>query len=418
MANHSVLITALVAFAIAATGLASVIPPVDAACNSSTFSIRQVKNPRFSRHGPLALAKIYRKYRVPFPDDLRAFMDHFSHTMKRTTGSASTTPESDDVEYLTSVSIGTPPQVLNMNFDTGSSDLWVFSTELPADEVNGQTLYDPSKSSTAQKLQGETWSITYGDGSTCGGDVYTDQVTVGSLTVKTQAVECADHVSKEFTEDTQNSGLFGLGFDNINTVMPDRQNTFFTNAKSGLDQPLFTADLKAGAPGTYSFGFIDKNAYVGKITYLPVDTSQGFWEFTSPGYLIASGKVQRVALQGIADTGTTLLLLPDQVVSDYYSSVSGAQYESSQAGYTFPCSQSSSLPDFTFVLNSSSAITVPGKYMTYAPTDSSGQTCFGSMQRNTGVGFSIFGDIAIKSAFVVFDGGNTRIGWAAKEIKV
>lgn len=55
---------------------------------------------------------------------------------KRATGSATTTPiDNLDDAYVTPVSIGTPAQVLNLDFDTGSSDLWVFSSETPSREV-------------------------------------------------------------------------------------------------------------------------------------------------------------------------------------------------------------------------------------------------------------------------------------------
>ena len=158
---------------------------------------------------------------------------------------------------------------MNLDFDTGSADLWVFSTELPSSESSGQTLYDPSQSSTAQELQGETWNITYGDGSSSSGNVYTDTVTIGGLSVTGQAVELAEQVSAQFVQDTANDGLLGLAFSSINTVMPDQQTTFFDTAISEglLAANVFTADLQAGKPGSYDFGFIDSSKYSGSITY-------------------------------------------------------------------------------------------------------------------------------------------------------
>jgi hypothetical protein len=56
---------------------------------------------------------------------------------------------------------------------------------------------------------------------------------------------------------------------------------------------------------------------------------------------------------------------------------------------------------------------VPGAYMNYAPVDSTGATCFGGLQSSAGIGFSIFGDIFLKSQYVVFDAsqGSPRIGF-------
>lgn len=142
-----------------------------------------------------------------------------------------------------------------------------------------------------------------------------------------------------------------------------------------------------------------------------MDNSQGFWSWTSTGYSVGQGALNGQTITGIADTGTTLLLVPDAVVSDYYSQVDGASYDNSQAGYTFSCG--TTLPDFIFGVESST-ITVPGEYINYAPTDDSGVTCFGGIQSSDGIGISIFGDVALKSAFVVFDGGNTQLGWASK----
>lgn len=96
---------------------------------------------------------------------------------------------------------------------------WVFSSELPSSQSSGHIVYDPSQSSTAQQLSGATWNITYGDGSSSSGDVYTDTVTVGGTTVTGQAVELAQQVSAQFQQDSQNDGLLGLAFSSINTGM-------------------------------------------------------------------------------------------------------------------------------------------------------------------------------------------------------
>lgn len=306
------------------------------------------------------------------------------------------------------------PQVLNLDFDTGSSDLWVFSSELPKGSVNGQATYNPSNSNTSAKIANAKWSISYGDGSASSGVVYTDQVTVGGLTVPDQAVEAAQRVSTSFTSDSNNDGLLGLAFSSINTVTPTPQKTFFDNAKAALDAPLFTADLKHGTPGRYNFGFIDQTAYTGDITYTPVDSSDGFWMFSASGYSIGNSTFSSTEISGIADTGTTLLLLPASIAKAYYAKVSGARYDSRQAGYVFSCK--ANLPDFTFGVGSAK-ITIPGSYINFAPVDATGAQCYGGIQEDTGIGFAIYGDIALKAAFVVFDGGNsTRLGWASKAL--
>ena len=254
------------------------------------------------------------------------------------------------------------------------SERWVFSSELPASEQSGHTVYNPSKSSTAKIDSGETWSITYGDGSSSSGNIYFDTVSVGATTVTGQAVELAETASSEFVSDTANDGLLGLAFDSINTATPNQVQTFFNNAiAAGLASPLFTADLKKGAPGSYDFGYIDSTKYTGSITYVSVNTANGFWEFTGNGYAVGSGAFTSTSIDAIADTGTTLLYLPSAAVTAYYSKVSGAKYVSSQGGYTFPCS--ATLPSITLGIGSYKAV-VPGSYINYAPATGSSMLSF------------------------------------------
>jgi aspergillopepsin I len=223
-----------------AAGLANGLPTSN---HGAKVSVPVTHNRDFKAHGPLALAKAYHKFNKPLPKDIA---NAVAGLKKRATGSVQNVPQQYDSEYLAAVQIGTPAQTLNLDFDTGSSDLWVFSTETPSNEVQGQALYNPGSSSTAQLLQGETWSITYGDQSSSSGDVYSDVVTIGGLSVQGQAVESAQQVSAQFSSGPS-SGLLGLAFSSINTVTPDQQKTFFDNATPNLDAPLFTANLNHNA---------------------------------------------------------------------------------------------------------------------------------------------------------------------------
>ena len=56
--------------------------------------------------------------------------------------------------------------------------------------------------------------------------------------------------------------------------------------------------------------------------------------------------------------------------------------------------------------------------MNYAPVSQGSSTCFGGIQSDSGVGFSIFGDVFLKSQFVVFEdaSGRARLGFAAKNL--
>ena len=336
--------------------------------------------------------------------------------------------------------------------------------------------------------------------------------------------------------------------------------TFMDNVREQLREPVFTANLRDNAEGSYGFGFVNETEYEGEVGYVPVKEDGIFWEFEVGGYLVGSEKEgekmegEEVAQQDemkseedepevmeppaqpeenpdnteqdsttiqpdqpmpsipaatpstqtaqnqdqdsqppsliestnstamprkratnnhttgqrisfpfttIADTGTTLLLLPDRIVSDYYSTIPRAAYSSEWAGYLFPCVYTDSLPDWSFFLGSapipslsntttSSSSdskaepkfdigpdpddfeaqeeqqsetkqgfyykgTVPGRYMNYGEVNAT--WCYGGMQSSEDIGFSIFGDVLLKAQFVVFDLGGMRVGFAGKELQ-
>ncbi|WPG99461.1 Hypothetical protein R9X50_00227500 [Acrodontium crateriforme] len=370
-----------------------------------TFRLNQVSAGKYHKSGPIALLNTYNRYSKhigPAP----------AHVVKAAQdaqeGSVAANPQAEDEAYVCPVTAGSSQ--LNLDFDTGSADLWVFATDTPSSESQGHNLYDTS---SGQQIDGATWDITYQDQSGSKGVVFSDTVVVGGVTATSQAVEAATSVSTQFVQNTGSDGLLGLAFSSINTVQPQQQTTFFDTVADSLAAKLFTADLKKGEAGSYDFGYIDDSKHTGDITYVDVDNSQGFWGFTAGGYSVGDDTSAGGDSIGsaIADTGTTLLYVPSSVASAYYQNVDGAENDSSQGGYVFPCSNT--LPDFHVAIGSG-VFTVPGSYINYAPTDSSGSTCFGGLQGGDGQSLSIFGDIFLKAHFVVFDQtqDSPRLGFA------
>lgn len=165
--------------------------------------------------------------------------------------------------------------------------------------------------------------------------------------------------------------------------------------------------------GTYNFGWIDTSAYTGDIHYLPVqDHADGYWGWTSPGYSIMGTPFVDRPIKGVVDTGTALLLLPRDVVEDYYSRVDSASEDKTAGGYIFDCE--AQLPDLTVIIlndtdsHTTPTITVPGRYINFmmvsATIDGTDVKlkCYGGIQPAFDNDLAIFGDVFIKSAFVVF----------------
>ncbi|KAL1965680.1 hypothetical protein VTN77DRAFT_5180 [Rasamsonia byssochlamydoides] len=361
----------------------------------TSFSVTQVPRPASGKNIPALYAKTLTKYGATVPDSVKAAAEN---------GSVITSPTANDAEYIATVTVGT--STLHLDFDTGSADLWVFSSELPLSDTRGHSVYTPSRNAT--KLDGYGWNITYGDGSYAGGDVYRDYVSIGGVSTTQQAVEAASKISPDFAQQSPD-GLLGLGFSSLNTVKPQAQTTFFDTVKSQLDQPLFAVALKHNAPGTYDFGKIDASKYTGTITYTNVDSSQGFWSFNATGYAVGNGAAVSFPINGIADTGTSLFMLPTQIVNDYYKGVSGAQLDQTYGGMVFPCS--AQLPHFTVMIGNYKAV-VPGNLINYTPVSAGSSTCFGGIQDQADAPFSVFGDVFLKSQYVVFNADGPKLGFA------
>ncbi|KAG5960811.1 hypothetical protein E4U58_004517 [Claviceps cyperi] len=403
-----------------------------------SFSVERVRNPAFTGHdGPRAMVKTHRKFRMPLPQGLLDAMEaqekkkarrekqhgdsrgyhngpddehhrhgnHSSHgghgTPNPLSASVPAVPDPNDIEYLPPVTIG--GQTLHLGFDTvtGSSDLWVFTTHLESATTAKHCVYNASASRTFKPIPDASFRIAYGDGSSAQGIVGTDIV---------NAIELATSVSQQFVNDQLSDGLLGLAFSQMNSVEPQKQTVFLDNVKSTLAEPVLTADLRKGAPGTYTFGRIDSSRYRGPLTWIPVNTTRGFWQFESERFAVGKhvdgdGEQDERA---IADTGTTLILADAKVVKGYYAQVRDARNDTQMGGFTFPCQ--AELPDLELDEGGVYMAAISGRDVNF--TNVGNGTSFGGVQTTRPGQLAVYGDIFFKSQFVVFHAGNNSLGMA------
>ncbi|GJJ72079.1 hypothetical protein EMPS_04436 [Entomortierella parvispora] len=301
-------------------------------------------------------------------------------------GSEPITDVSPDLEYYGAVKVGTPAQTVQLDFDTGSSDIWF-------------NKYTSSKSSTYKK-DGRKWQISYGDGSSASGTLASDIVSVGGISVR-QTFGIATKESSEFTSGPTN-GLFGLGFDTIESVSGVK--TFLDNtiAAGLLAQPVVSVFLPSerlfkGKGGAYTFGGIDSSKFAGSLTYTPV-TQKGYWQILVQDASFNGASLKQTS-QGIIDTGTTLIIVGDAAAAAIHAKIPGSTNDPNN-GWLVPCSVSTSTANVGFKLGGKT-FNVPVADLAYESVGDGSKNCFSGVQGGQD-GLWILGDVFIKNNYVVF----------------
>jgi saccharopepsin len=208
------------------------------------------------------------------------------------------------------ISIGTPPQEFKVVLDTGSSNLWVPSSECNSIACYLHSKYDHSSSSTYKK-NGSSFEIRYGSGE-LSGFVSQDTFQIGDLKVKNQ----------DFAEATSEPGLafafgrfdgiMGLGYNTIsvNGIVPP----FYNMLDQGLlDEPVFSFYLSdtndESSESEAMFGGVDKDHYTGKLTKIPL-RRKAYWEVNLDAITFGDDTAEMDDTGVILDTGTSLIALP------------------------------------------------------------------------------------------------------------
>ncbi|ORY01118.1 aspartic proteinase precursor [Clohesyomyces aquaticus] len=409
--------------------------------------INAIPNPKYERGGMQSYASMLKKYDfAPTTEGPYQKIDEVKKGVKKLfqkkgspppkllarideagkPGAIKAEDEQNDSMYLCPVEIGSPPQTLNLDFDTGSSDLWLWSTELDSktkkEGAKEHKIFDAKASSTFSQVKGSTWKIAYGDRSTASGIVGTDNVTLGGLCVEKQAIELASQLSPQFVKGA-GDGLLGLAFGAINTVKPKPVATPVENmilqADISKDQELFTCYLGSWRDANeadhgesfYTFGYIDDDVVAlceAPPHYEPIDPSKGFWQFKSESATINGTAFPRPGNTAIADTGTTLALVDDALCKSIYATIPGAEFSKKQQAWIFPIgTPADKIPKVTFAVGEKQ-FAVQKEDFGFAKVGHDMQ--YGGIQSRGDSKFDILGGTWLKSIYCVFDQGNRRFG--------
>nr|QCC30103.1 secreted aspartic protease [Rhodotorula taiwanensis] len=329
---------------------------------------------------------------------------------RASTGSESLSSYQNDNLWAGRISIGTPAQSFLMDFDTGSSDLWVPSSQCTTSACSGKNKYSASSSSTSQAQSGNQLNVQYGDGSTASGPVYSDSVTVGGLTATGQTFGTATTLTGNFGS-SPSDGLVGMAYPALSQLgVSPFFNTLWSEGHVARD--VFSFRLAAGnsAPSELYLGGLNSNKYVAGTTgYTPV-ISQTYWAINTNVQVNGQSVSGLGTLNAIADTGTTLIVVPTSDAQTFWSSVPGAAPYSGGGGYyTFPCN---SAPSVTFQFPGSST-KWPVPYLNLGTVSYGSNQCVGAIVgQDSGLNAWILGDSFLKGVYSTFDFANNRVGFS------
>jgi len=325
-------------------------------------------------------------------------------------GNAHPVPVSNflNAQYFSEISIGTPPQSFKVVLDTGSSNLWVPSTDCGSIACYLHSKYDHSASSTYKK-NGSEFEIRYGSGS-LSGYVSKDVMQIGDLKIKDQIfAEATSEPGLAFAFG-RFDGILGLGYDTIsvNKIPPPFYNMLDQKL---IDEPVFAfylSDTNNGEESEATFGGIDEDHYTGKLTKLPL-RRKAYWEVDLDAITFGDATAEIDNTGAILDTGTSLIALPS-TLAELLNKEIGAK-KSYNGQYTVDCSKRDSLPDLTFTLTGQNFTIGPYDYI--LEVQGSCISSFMGMDFPEPAGpLAILGDAFLRKWYSVYDLGNDAVGLA------
>lgn len=222
--------------------------------------------------------------------------------------------------FFGEVSVGTPPQVFSVVFDTGSGNLLLPSQDCESIACKSHSRFNESDSSTKSRIacnkvsEDDQISIIFGTGEVLGHCVQ-DQVCFGDVCHQSSFVSATFESASPFN-DFSFDGVLGLGLPSLSQG-PEFNLMAGLVGASNLRLPVFTVFLSDddSESSEVSFGQIKMEHLASDIFWVDVKRDSGYWEIqiddvTLDGKPLGLCEGCHVAV----DTGTSELAGPTSVV--------------------------------------------------------------------------------------------------------
>ncbi|NXS62536.1 PEPA protein, partial [Brachypteracias leptosomus] len=262
--------------------------------------------------------------------------------------------------------------------------------------------FNPNISSTFVPTN-DSLSITYGTGSMTGILGY-DTVTVGGLVVKNQIFGLATDEPGTIFYYSPFDGIMGLAFPSISS---SNATPVFDNmmAQDLVKKDLFSVYLsRHGMGGSFVlFGDTDPLYTMNGITWVSL-SAETYWQITMDSFSVGQNTVGcSNSCQAILDTGTSLLVVPNNVLSKIQKAL-GAN-----SNGQISCLRAFTLPNIVFHINGTSFPVPPSSYVIWRGLSCS--LAFEGMDIPTEEGeLWILGDVFLRNYYSIYDRGNDRVG--------
>ncbi|CAE6466031.1 unnamed protein product [Rhizoctonia solani] len=233
----------------------------------------------------------------------------------------------------------------SLTLDTGGPNAYIWTGQI---EIGTQprtqqfnvaidtNKYDPSKSTSKEKLSG-TFSGVYYDNTHVTGPIYADTVIISGLSAERQVFSPIEQVTALVNDGSD--GILGLGYNNqLPAGIQSLLDTLYSQKK--IPDRIFSIRLASDSGSELYIGGINLSKYEGSITYVPLESGTGYY-WTVRGSVLANGEM---TFQGqmVIDSGTSFIYGRKNFVRDWWSKVPGAapcrDRECGGPGYyMYPC---------------------------------------------------------------------------------